>query len=296
MTAAQSMPMWSHLALNAYYYASLPSRCRRRIERARAGQAPLMILFYHRVANEGRNPWTIRERTFARQVHWLQRNFELISLAETQSRIASGENAAPAACLTFDDGYADNSSFALPRLIREQIPVTYFVTTHNLLTGEPFPHDVALGKPLQPNTVDQLKSLVDAGIEIGAHTQTHADLGKINDEEQLQREVIACREELQTTLSCPVRYFAFPFGLHENLNAEAFHLAHTAGYDGVCSAYGGYNFPGDDPFHLQRIHADPQMIRLKNWLTVDPRKESMVRRYKYAKRPMIVPPAGSAIL
>ena len=46
---------------------------------------------------------------------------------------------------------------------------------------------------------------------------------------------------------------------------------YDAGYDGVCSAYGGYNFPGDDAFHLQRYHADPSLLRLKNWLTVDRR-------------------------
>ena len=43
----------------------------------------------------------------------------------------------------------------------------------------------------------------------------------------------------------------------------AFRVAYEAGYDGVCSAYGGYNFPGDDPFHLRRIHADPEFIRLQ---------------------------------
>ena len=49
-------------------------------------------------------------------------------------------------------------------------------------------------------------------------------------------------------------------------------MAKKAGYAGVCSAYGGYNFPGDDPFHLQRIAGDGTMIRLKNWVTLDPRK------------------------
>ena len=72
-----------------------------------------------------------------------------------------------------------------------------------------------------------------------------------------------------------MRYFAFPYGQHENLSADAFRVAVDAGYDGVCSAYGGYNFPGDDPFHIRRIHADPELIRLKNWLTVDPRKLEM---------------------
>jgi hypothetical protein len=58
-------------------------------------------------------------------------------------------------------------------------------------------------------------------------------------------------------------------------------LARRAGYQGACSAYGGYNWPGDDHFHLQRIHADPEMLRLKNWLTIDPRKERSVQRFEY---------------
>ena len=48
-------------------------------------------------------------------------------------------------------------------------------------------------------------------------------------------------------------------------------MAFDYGYEGVCSAYGDYNFPGDDPFHLRRIHVE-NMARLKNWGTIDPRK------------------------
>jgi len=76
-----------------------------------------------------------------------------------------------------------------------------------------------------------------------------------------------------------VRYFAFPYGQHENLSTAAFRVARQAGYDGVCSAYGGYNFPGDEPFHLRRIHADPEMPRFKNWMSVDPRKLRMQRDF-----------------
>jgi hypothetical protein len=57
-------------------------------------------------------------------------------------------------------------------------------------------------------------------------------------------------------------------------------MAKDAGYAAVCTAYGGYNFPGDDPFHLQRIPADSEMIRLKNWVTMDPRK-LQTRRFLY---------------
>ena len=84
--------------------------------------------------------------------------------------------------------------------------------------------------------------------------------------------MVAAREVLQNVLRRPVRYFAFPYGQHRNLNAAAMELAQAAGYAGMCSAYGGFNFPGDDPFHLQRIPGDGSMIQLKNWVTMDRRK------------------------
>ena len=283
MTTSHSMTLWSQLALGAYYYATLPDRKRRNAARAENGDAPVMVLFYHRVADHSPNDWTISEARFARQIHWLQSNFELISLETAQQRIEQRANLDPAVVITFDDGYADNCRFALPLLIKERIPFTYFVTSQHVLTGEPFPHDVAAGAPLTPNTIDQLRSLVEAGVEIGAHTRTHPDLGKERDPRRLHDEVVGCRDELQAAVGATVRYFAFPYGLHCNLNAEVFYLAREAGFSGVCSAYGGYNFPGDDPFHFQRIHADPELIRLKNWLLVDPRKEQQVARFVYER-------------
>ena len=92
--------------------------------------------------------------------------------------------------------------------------------------------------------------------------------------------MVVAGEELRQAIGRPVRYFAFPFGLSGHLNRTVFKLAHEFGYDGVCSAYGGYNFPGDDPFHLQRICAD-EMLRVKNWVTVDPRKMRRPYRFDY---------------
>ena len=137
------------------------------------------------------------------------------------------------------------------------------------------------GHRFAPNTIDELKQLAAAGIEIGAeHTRNHADLGRINDPARLEDEIVTAGEELQVALGRPVRYFAFPFGLHANLNRRAFQIAYEAGYEAVCSAYGAYNFPGDDAFHLQRFHGDPEMPRFKNWLSVDPRKLH-VPRFEY---------------
>jgi peptidoglycan/xylan/chitin deacetylase (PgdA/CDA1 family) len=265
------MNRFKHFALTSYYWASLPARRLARVRRIARGREPVQILFYHRVADEHPNDWTMSRKTFEKQIDWLRAHFDLVSMAEAQARIAAGQNHRPTVCLTFDDGYADNMRFAVPLLLKHRIPFTYFVTTGHLLSGKPFPHDVKAGRPLAPNTIDQLRRLVAAGVEIGGHTRSHADAGRLSHDELVQ-EISGCKGVLEDAMGCNVRYFAFPYGLHQNMSTDAFLVAREAGYDGVCSAYGGYNFPGDDPFHLRRIHADPDFIRLRNWLTIDRRK------------------------
>jgi peptidoglycan/xylan/chitin deacetylase (PgdA/CDA1 family) len=162
----------------------------------------------------------------------------------------------------------------LPFLVRHKIPCTYFVTLDAIQNGTPFPHDVKAGVPLAPNTVEQICKLADAGIDIGAHTRTHPDIGSIADPDQLHDEIVSVKTELELLTQKAVSYFAFPFGLEPNMTADSIRIARGAGYLGVCSAYGAYNFPteNNEYFHLQRIHADPEMSRLKNWLTLDRRK------------------------
>jgi peptidoglycan/xylan/chitin deacetylase (PgdA/CDA1 family) len=266
------MPLWKRLLLNLYYHATLPVRARNCARYAAADHLPAIVLCWHRIADDRANPWTISHAMFARQIRWLSRHFEFVSLAEAQRRIRDNCNSCPCVSVTFDDGYADNCQQAIPLLIEERIPCTYFVTTQNVIGGEPFAHDLAACHRLAPNTPEQLRAMAAAGIEIGAHGYTHADLGTVADRDFLVREIVAAKQELQAIVARPVRYLAFPYGLHANLNPAAFALAEETGYAGVCSAYGGYNFPGDDPFHLQRIVVDDVMIRLKNWVTLDPRK------------------------
>jgi peptidoglycan/xylan/chitin deacetylase (PgdA/CDA1 family) len=268
------------LLLGLYYYGSRPYRWWSGRRAAAGDRAPVVVLFYHRIADDRANPWTTSNRTFARQIRWLERHVDLVSLEEAQRRIRSG-NRRLAVSITFDDGYAENCRQAIPLLLRKRIPCTYFVTLRNVLEGEPFQHDVAWGDRFLPNDLEQLREMAAAGIEIGAHTFTHPDLGKLHDPQRLEHEVVEAKGRLEDLLARPVRYFAFPFGQYVNLTSRAFGLARAAGYEAVCSAYGGYNFPGDDPFHLQRVPGDGDLIRLKNWVTVDPRKGG-TPRFLYA--------------
>jgi peptidoglycan/xylan/chitin deacetylase (PgdA/CDA1 family) len=275
------MPPWKRFLLTAYYQATRPVRCCYYWNAVWAQRLPMAVLFYHRVADDAANPWTLSNELFTRQIAWLQENFDLVSLEEIQRRMRRGLNHRPAVSITFDDGYADNCHQAIPLLIKERIPCTYFVTLQNALDGTAYAHDQVMGNSFAPNTLEQIRAMANAGIEIGAHTFTHSDLGAIHDPRLLEYEVVTAGEELARLIQRPVRYFAFPFGRHENLSREAFALARRAGYEAACSAYGGYNLPGDDPFHLQRIGVNADLIGLKNWLTFDPRK-LRTRRYNAA--------------
>jgi peptidoglycan/xylan/chitin deacetylase (PgdA/CDA1 family) len=271
------LPPWKSLLLGLYYGGTWPWRRWQRAVAERAGECPAMVVYYHRVADDAANEWTVSNELFARQIAWLAENFDLVSLEEAQHRLRRGANFRPCVSITFDDGYADNCRHALPLLVDRRIPCTYFVSNQQVCDGLPFPHDRAAGQRFAPNSIPELRKLAALGIEIGAHTRTHCGLAKISDPARLLDEVVIAGEELQAAVGKPIRYFAFPYGQHANLNADVFHLAYEAGYEGVCSAYGGFNFPGDDAFHLQRFPADYSFLRLKNWATVDPRKLGLPR-------------------
>jgi peptidoglycan/xylan/chitin deacetylase (PgdA/CDA1 family) len=280
------MSNWKSNLIDGYRLATWPLRKLRFMQMRRAGKVPIAILFYHRVDNEYSNPWTISESDFEEQIDWYQKHFDLVDLEECQRRIDSGFNRRPTLSITFDDGYADNCAFALPLLIERRIPVTYFVTTQHPMQGEPFLHDVERGTPLSPNSVDALAALANAGVEIGGHTRSHADLGTIPDSPQLVDEVLWAARETEKLINKKIRFFAFPFGQHKNLNPAVFRMLKDHGFKGICSAYGGLNYVGGDSFHLQRLHGDPCFARIKNWLTFDPRLKS-TPRYDYETAPEI---------
>jgi peptidoglycan/xylan/chitin deacetylase (PgdA/CDA1 family) len=276
------MSHWRQLALGIYRRATYPYRAWHSRHLCQSGRAPIRVLIFHRIADDEANNWTTSTATFFEAVRWLKDHFELISLVEAQRRIRAKSNCSAGVCITFDDGYEVNCHRAMPLVIKEQIPCTYFVTAQPVLEGRPFAHDQKKNRGnSRPNTVEQLRELATAGIEIGAHSRTHPNFATIVDPGVLYDEVVAARDDLQAAIGVRIGYFAFPFGGHANLNPAAFHLAREAGYDGVLSAYGGYNYPGDDSFHLQRRGVDGPSVRMKNWVVVDPFRQRRIPRFDY---------------
>lgn len=255
--------------LEAFRYLTLPFRVASRMRLS--DRMPVVVLYYHRVADTDPVPWSLTNDQFRRHIDWLERHFDMVSLEEAQRRVVEGSSR-PSVHVTFDDGYAENCDQALPLLIEREIPCTYFVTLDNVANHKPFVHDQKAGGEFPVNTIAQLRELSDLGIEIAAHTRTHPDLGQVDCLQTVYDEIVLAKRELAQLLGRRVRYFAFPFGMKTNLNHAAAAMAKADGIDCVVSAYGGYNYFGDDTFHLQRCHGDPELIRLRNAVTFDPRQ------------------------
>jgi peptidoglycan/xylan/chitin deacetylase (PgdA/CDA1 family) len=150
----------------------------------------------------------VAPRRFRAQVELLlAAGFEFLTVAELTSRMNGGPPPPGLAALSFDDGMENNVSVLLPLLREYGLPATVYVATG--LIGQPNPWlDRRTGARMM--TVDELRELAAAGIEIGAHTVTHPDLSLL-DAEACRREVRDSRDTLRDVTGGPVSTFAYPF-------------------------------------------------------------------------------------
>src|SRR4029077_19417069 len=131
------------------------------------------ILMYHRVAPTlPAGPpitrrLTVASSDFAAQMEWLKRHgWHAVTQRQVFAALERGARLPrkPVA-ITFDDGYRDVLWNASPVLRRLHMPATEYVITDRISGG-----DVSF------LTWPQLRRLERAGIAIGSHTVTHADL------------------------------------------------------------------------------------------------------------------------
>jgi peptidoglycan/xylan/chitin deacetylase (PgdA/CDA1 family) len=120
--------------------------------------------------------------------------------------------------VTFDDAYRSVFELAWPILKRYGVPATVFTPTDFIDFEEPMRWagiDRWLGGPheheLMPMRWQELKTLAQAGWEIGSHTGSHPHLTEIDDEalkDELARSKAACERHLASSCTS----IAYPYG------------------------------------------------------------------------------------
>lgn len=103
-------------------------------------RARLSILIFHRVhaQRDALFPTEPDARRFDEICNWVKNWFKVLPLDEAVEGLVNRQLPARAACITFDDGYADNLQVALPILHKHQLPATFFITTGYLDGGRMF--------------------------------------------------------------------------------------------------------------------------------------------------------------
>ena len=183
---------------------------------------------YHSVDHFREDPHlvTVSPARFERQMAWLRaRGLRGVGVAELLHARAAGR-ARGLVGLTFDDGYADFATRAVPVLLRYGFGATVFVVSGRIGTYNAW--DDGPRKPLM--TDDQLRTVADAGIEIASHGRYHVSLPETDDTE-LREELEDSRAHLEEIIEAPVTGFAYPYG---NAGPREIDAVRAAGYDYAC--------------------------------------------------------------
>ena len=187
-------------------------------------QAPrVTVILYHRVSDDVRDNLTVGIGQFNRQMEAVRRHCHVLTIEEVVAMTDIPYFAKPAVCITFDDGYLDNYTQAVPILQRHGIPAAFFVTTGLIGTDGRFPHDLRRGNPPIPvMDWDQLRRMRDLGFTIGSHTVTHIDCAK-------EPEVVVWRELADSLETLRRRAWTGPDGLRLPLRKAHQHDPGTLG-------------------------------------------------------------------
>lgn len=124
-------------------------------------RARLSVLIFHRVLPQV-DPLFPQEqdaRRFTEVLSWVGRWFQVIALDEAVVRLGNGSLPARAAAITFDDGYADNASQALPILRHHNMVATFFVATGFLDGGRMWNDSIVEAVRLFPGKVLDLRDM-----------------------------------------------------------------------------------------------------------------------------------------
>ena len=196
----------------------------------------ITVLSYHSVSEDDWR-FSIDLKTMKKQINYLKKNYQFISLGTLENFIKGGvEINSPSIVLTFDDGYKDILRLKKFLNINNIKPVLFLISdTQNVNLAE-------VGKKNSYLNKKEIKSLISAGWEIGCHSGTHANLSQLSPT-QLNKEIVLAKKDLEKSLNIDINYFAYPRGKYSKKVLEC-----------VKKAKYGLGLTMDDGFIKEKIN------------------------------------------
>lgn len=215
--------------------------------------APIPILVYHQIDQAPAKGAPFRSlyvspAAFARQMTFLKLlGYTGLSMTDLQPYLL-GEKKGKVVGITFDDGYLNNLTHALPVLQKNGFTSTCYVVDG--LLGQTNSWDIGQGIAQTPlMTAEQLVQWQAGGQEVGAHTQQHVDLLAVS-ELAAWAQIAKSKPALEAALQKPVNHFCYPFGKFDTRHET---MAKQAGYTTATTTARGRVLAGADMMTLPRV-------------------------------------------
>ena len=198
------------------------------------------ILMYHYIGRNDESSLYVTPENFCSQMKFLKENsYSVITLDELVTGIKEGRKFPPkTVVITFDDGFEDNYIYAFPILARYKMPATIFLIT-KFVDGR----DEYL-------TWNQVRIMMQSGIDFGGHTRNGVYLPAIKDHGRLRREIEGSREDIKRSTGVNVGYFCYTMG---GFNETIKDMVKEAGYKGACTTNRGFDKLNKDVYELNRV-------------------------------------------
>lgn len=201
------------------------------MNRAARREGDTLILCYHAISDRWPAALAITLAQLREQLQWLlARGYRGVTFSEA----VTAQRSWPAVAVTFDDAFSSVLEQAAPVMAALGLPGTVFVVTDFGDSGRslawPGIDHWAGGEhrsELRGMGWPELRSLEQAGWEIGSHTLTHPRLTTLGDD-ALARELRDSRAACERALGHPVASIAYPYG---DVDARVVRAAAAAGFN-----------------------------------------------------------------
>ena len=204
--------------------------------------AGVPVFMYHHVNDThpaGRIPLglTLPTSAFEEQLRYLaEHRIATLAAADLVAALAGGERPQRAAVLTFDDGYADAATVVTPLLRRYGARATFFVNAGT----------IGLRNHV---TYRDLRAMLAAGNEIGAHGMHHLDLTELNRGAQLH-EAGDCADRIERYAGVRPVSYAYASGAY---NATTLEVMREIGMQSAWTEHPGRARDLKEPYEMPRL-------------------------------------------